>query len=227
MKHFSVILLLFVFCQLFGQKKQCFCDKNTLMNGSTISCETIKLKNNSKLYWQYNCDRIWLTLENTEGNKVTVDEVDIDLYNYTHRLGFHLIKEYENTLLFRSGCSASGPCSYILIDKNNGEKIDEYGQLICIDTDSLWSEVSRKYEFDFIVYLSQDSDDLIIYFIDTKQTIKIPFKEKFTAIVPEQQFDKMSLDNSILTLFYSTEEDPQKTLKINLAPKNAFGDEKF
>ena len=39
------------------------------MNNSTISCETAKFKNGSKLYWQFNCDRIWLTLEDVKGKK--------------------------------------------------------------------------------------------------------------------------------------------------------------
>jgi len=74
------------------------------------------------MYWQFNCDNIWLTLENKSGNKFKIDEVPVDLYGYTYRLGYHLIKEYKNNLLFRSGCAATGPCSYILIDKNNGKK---------------------------------------------------------------------------------------------------------
>ncbi len=118
-----------------GQNNPCFCDKDTLMNEATVSCDTTTFSNNAKLYWQYNCDRIWLTLENVSGQKFEIDEVPVEFYNYTYRLGFHLIKEYDKTILFRSGCPANGPCIYSLIDKSNGQIITEFDQLLCIDTD--------------------------------------------------------------------------------------------
>ncbi len=126
MKHFAFVMTVFLFHQSYGQKKDCFCDKDTLMNESTVDCKTIILKNSSKLYWQFNCGRIWLTLENANGKKKVIDEVKVELYAYAYRLGYHLIKEYKNTLLFRSGCPANGPCMYTVIDKTNGKKIKEY-----------------------------------------------------------------------------------------------------
>lgn len=180
-----------------------------------ISCDTTYFSNQSKIYWQFNCDNVWLTLENKNGAKFTIDEVDADLSGYTYRLGYHLIKEYKSRLLFRNGCGATGPCSYTLIDKSNGNKIEEFGQLICIDTD-VQIENEHAYDFDFIVYLSDES--IIIYNIESKKTISFPFKEKLTAVIPEQQFDKMILKNNLLTIFYET-DDGKKTLKVNLAKK--------
>jgi hypothetical protein len=110
MKHILKILFILAFGQIFGQKKQCHCDTDTLMDGSTTSCKSTVLKNNSKLYWQYNCNRIWLTLENNKGKKIVINEVDVELYNYTYRLGYHFVKEFDKTILFRSGCPANGPC---------------------------------------------------------------------------------------------------------------------
>jgi hypothetical protein len=63
------------------------------MNNATVSCETRILKNKAKLYWQYNCDNIWLTLQTIKGKKIKLDEVPIELYGYTYRLGFHVVKE--------------------------------------------------------------------------------------------------------------------------------------
>ena len=123
--------LILIFCGLFvvsisyAQKKQCFYDLDTSMNEATVSCETIFLKNKSKLYWQYNCERIWLTLENVKGQKFILDTIEVELYAYTYRLGFHLVKEYSNSLLFRSGCPANGQCIYTLIDKINGKTIKQ------------------------------------------------------------------------------------------------------
>ncbi|UWY28129.1 hypothetical protein N4T20_20700 [Flavobacterium sp. TR2] len=109
-----------------SQNKNCFCDENKLMNESSINCDTIKLKNNYNLYWQFNCDRIWLTIEKPNKSKIVINEVDVNLYPYTYRLGYQLIKDYSNKSLFRSGCSANGLCKFILINKKNGKKIKEY-----------------------------------------------------------------------------------------------------
>ena len=211
----------FAFVQVIGQKKQCFCDIDTLMNGATISCDTKVFKNKSKLYWQYNCDRIWLTLENIKGQKKVIDEVEIGLYGYTYRLGYYLIKEFDKSLLFRSGCPANGPCVYTLVDKSKGKKIKEFNQLICINTDVKWNN-PKNYKFDFIVYFSEDYESLKIYYVDRKQTLTIPFsakKNNLTAVVPEYQFGNMTLNNNLLNLLYTTTNNKNLILKVNLQNK--------
>lgn len=219
-RHITIILLLFTL-PTFGQVKQCFCDKDTLMNGATVSCDTITFKNNSIIYWQYNCDRIWLTLENSSGQKFVIDESSVELYNLTYRLGYHLIKEFKESLLFRSGCPANGPCIYSLIDKSNGKILYEFGQLICIDTDVV-GENASKYDFDFIVYLSYNTDQLIIHYIDSGKMLKVPFKENLASLIPEHSFENMTLENNILTLNYQIDEldsNIKKTLKIDINDK--------
>lgn len=214
----TTILLLFALPS-FGQNKHCFCDKDNLMNSATVSCDTTTFSNNTKLYWQYTCDNIWLTFENLKIEKVVIDQVPISYFNLTYILGYHLIKEFNNSLLFRSGCAANGPCIYTLIDKNNGSKIKEFDQLICIDTD-VKRENAHKYNFDFVVYLSDTSEHLIIYFLDSKRTLRVPFKEELTAIIPQQQFDEMILENNNLTLFYELDNNTtKKTLKVDLNDK--------
>lgn len=186
------------------------------MNKATVSCDTTHLSNSSILYWQYNCDRIWLTLENVnEKKKVVIDEVPVELYGYTYRLGFHLIKEYKNSLLFRGGCGATGPCSYALIDKFSGKKLRAFDQLICIDTD-VQLDSPHNYNYDFIVYLAEQANDIIIYWIDNKKALKVPFKEKLTALIPQNQFEKMILDKGTLTLYYQTENKEKKKFGIHL-----------
>lgn len=187
------------------------------MNEATVSCDTTIFSNKAKLYWQYNCDRIWLTLENANGQKNVIDEVPVELYGYTYRLGFHLIKEFDKTVLFRSGCPANGPCIYTLIDKNNGNTVKEFGQLICIDTDIKLNN-AHKYNFDFVVYLSDTTDYLVIYYIDSNKTLKVPFREKLTSIIPQHQFE-MTLNNNILTVTYELDDNKRKTLNINLNDK--------
>lgn len=165
------------------------------MNEATVSCDTTQLKNGSILYWQYNCDRIWLTLQNVKREKIVIDEVPVEFYGYTYRLGFHLIKEFRNSLLFRTGCGASGPCFYILIDKYTGKKLKEFDQLICIDTDVQLDD-AQPYNYNFVAYLSENLDQLIVYFIDSQETIKAPFREKLTSAIPQRQFEKMIVENT-------------------------------
>ncbi|MCA6419448.1 MAG: hypothetical protein IM602_15400 [Cytophagales bacterium] len=200
----TFLILLFA-VQSIGQKRYCFCDKNKLMNGATVSCDTTFFTNDSFIYWQYNCDKIWLTLENKGKHKFEIAEVPVDLFNLTYRLGYHLIKEYKSSLLFRKGCSASGPCTYDLIDKNDGKKLRDFGQLICIDTDSRRTN-SHPYNFEFIVYF-ETTDNIIVEYIDSGQKFKIPFNEKLTDIVPELQFNEMTLVNNRLTLTYKTDKE--------------------
>ena len=192
----------------------CFCENDSLMNEYTVSCDTTTFNNNSKLYWQFNCERIWLTLENEIGQKTIIDTVPSGLYAYTYRLGFYLIKEFDENILFRSGCPATGPCVYTLIDKYTGHKVEEFNQLICIDTED------DKYNFDFIVYLSESTDHLVVYFVDREKAIKIPFTESLTSYAyPHQQFEGMTLKNNILELTYLTNKNIKKRLKININDK--------
>lgn len=214
---FTILVGLFFACKspeakkIITQKNTCFCENDSLLNVSTVSCDTTIFNNKSKLYWQFNCDKIWLTLENKNGQKAIIDTVPIGLYPYTYRLGFHLIKEFDKTILFRSGCPANGPCVYTLIDKNTGNKIKEFDQLICIDTED------DNYIFDFIVYLSDSNNNIIIDFVDKEKSLKIPFTDNLTSTAyPQQQFEEMSLTNNILELTYWTNDNTKKKLIINL-----------
>lgn len=196
-------------------RNSCFCDVDTLMNNATITCDTTRFSNASVIYWNYNCNRIWLTLENKKKEKFIIDDVPVEYYGYTYRLGYHLIKEFNSGLLFRSRCPANGPCIYSLIDKFNGKKLKEFPQLICTEE----SSGEPQYRFDFVIYLSTNQNYLIIENLDNRTRLRIPFKDNLTAAVPEQQFEKMSLENEILSLSYNSDQNVLKTLKINLNDK--------
>jgi hypothetical protein len=197
--------------------KNCYCEENPLMTENTISCDTTIFSNKSKIYWQFNCDKIWLTLENSKKQNFVIDELDKDVYSYTYRLGFDLVKEYSVSLLFRSGCPANGPCVYTLIDKTNGEKLKQFDQLICIDTE-IDRENPHKYSFDFVVYFSDNGKNLIIYNIETnkKQEILFPDKVNLTSIVPEYSFQGMVLKDDVLKISYELNDGKGKNLKIKL-----------
>jgi hypothetical protein len=192
----------------------CGCGQDSLMNENTISCDTTILRNQSKLYYQFNCDSIWLTLEDIQEQKVVLyTEKDNfkQLYGLQYRLGYHLAKEYEKYLLFRTGCPANGPCNFVLIDKTNGKLIKEFGELIYNhQTDEL---------YDFVLYFSESGDTIIAEFIDTGKQIKIPVKKQhFNAVIPEYIFDNISYENNIISLTYQYEENKttkEKTIRID------------
>ena len=216
MKHLTTIIFILIIGNSFGQKRQCFCEKDTLMNEATTDCKTTVLKNKSKLYWQYTCDKIWLTLENINGKKVTINEVDVEYFSYTYRLGFHLIKEFNSSILFRSGCAANGPCIYTLIDKSTGKKVKEFGQLICID-----NELNDEgYKYNFVAYLSDDK--LNLYFVNTRKIISVPFsKSGLKSATPEYGLTNMTLKNNKVRIDYVSDINEkqlnvQKTLTIDL-----------
>ena len=160
-----------------------------------------------------------MTLEGTQGKKVVLDEVEVALFPYTYRLGYHLIKEYQSTLLFRSGCGATGPCIYTLVDKSTGKKVQKFTQLICIDTDARLAN-SRPYAYNFVVYFSENYDSLNVYFIDTKKSLQTSFdirNNKVTSVIPEHQFISMSKTDNVVTLTYKNDDNISTKLKINVA----------
>lgn len=63
------------------------------MNEASVDCDTIKLKNNYSLYWQFNCNQIWLTLEKPNMSKIIIDVINAELYAYIYRFGYQLIKD--------------------------------------------------------------------------------------------------------------------------------------
>jgi hypothetical protein len=193
----SLTFILFI-SSSFGQTKECFCVTDSFMNHNTTNCKKTVLKNGQKFYWQFNCKKIWLTLEFKNGRKITIDKVPLEYYSYTYRLGYHLFKEFSKTLLFRSGCPANGPCNFVLIDKSNGQKISEFGELIYDHTtDTI---------YDFILYLSSKSM-LTLHYIDTGKKYKIKIDSKqINAVVPEYVFGSPSLSNNLLTLEYGTKK---------------------
>ncbi len=208
----NILFLIGFICQLevcFAQKKECGCQSDSLINQYTTDCNTTYLKNGSKLYWQFNCKSIWLTLENKSGRRTTINTVPIDYYSLTYRIGYHLAKEYKNTLLFRSGCPANGPCNFVLLDKNTGKKIREFGELIY--------DHSTGQFYDFILYFSSKSS-LTLHYIDTNKKYRITVNpEDFNSVTPEYMFDKIYIKKNILILTHPRRtENSSGIIKIDL-----------
>jgi hypothetical protein len=163
------MITIFFSYSLFGQSKQCDCSNDSLITKYTVKCKTTYLKNGSKLYWQFDCDKIWLTLQ-TKNKKIIIDRVPIEYYNLTYRLGYHLVREFKTSLLFRGGCPANGPCEYTLIDKTSGLKIKQFGQIV--------DSPIKDYPYDFVIYLSKANDLLKIYFPDKRKVASKAYRQK-------------------------------------------------
>lgn len=205
MKNCFLIYLFFASTILFGQKqKQCSCLKVWTFD-KIEDCQEKILKDKSKLYYQFNCDSIWLTLERPSGKKKILyslsgeDYKDLGPYNY--RLGYYFINEFETELLFRFGCPATGSCNYVLVNKKSGTTTQKFSNLIL--------DLNKESNNEFLIYFDETTDDnLIVQFVDLKKKIKIPINPShFTQIIPEFQFDEIYLKDNILVMTYIYDED--------------------
>lgn len=199
--------------QSFAQKGQCACDKDSTLESPGIGCDTTMLSDHSKLYWQYNCEGAWLTLENSEGKKIILDNISAELYDQAIGMGLDFIKEFEKSILFRGNCTSNEACLYTLLAKQTGKEIKLFNQLICIDSEN------TKYHYDFVVYLSDTSKHIIIHYINGDSVLRVPFNETLSDFVPEFQFESMLLEENILTLTYESDAHEKKKLIINLSDK--------
>ncbi|MBB2144220.1 hypothetical protein GM921_01870 [Pedobacter sp. LMG 31464] len=180
-------------------KTNCSCEVDSIKNENTTTCDTTILENKSKLYYQFNCDSIWLTLENKLGEKKIIYSEKENFDNFFQiqwRLKYVLKKEYRKYLLFRSSCPANGPCNFVLIDKSTGKVKKEFGELI-YDHD-------KKLFYDFVLYFSKTHNEIIVNFIDSDRQIKTDInKQDFNSSVPEYQFNKIYYYNDTITLIYN------------------------
>lgn len=210
-----IALIVFLTYTSFGVNSNCLCNKDTSYNEPLINCDTTVLRNNSILYWQYDCDKMWLTLENESKQKYVIDDIESALYGIHYRLVFQLLQEYENTLLFKYSCPANGPCNHILIDKTNGNEIKKIGELIDLSDnfDDSIQDINR-----FIMYFSNDNSHILVHFINSQKLLAIPFNEKLKyKLIPEYNFYEIRFENNKIELEYENEDDEIKIFFIDLS----------
>ncbi len=175
-------------------------------------CDTTILQNGALLYWHFNCDSSWLTLEKNH-KKMVLNSIR-EMHDYTYRLGFQLEKEFKTTMLFRYGCPANGPCMHALLNKETGKVVEEFEELIFNAEDT---------KADFVIYFdSNNLTSVILQYINTgrKHKINIPSKwfKNFHDPPIEQQFDKGRLEGQIYIqpLQYKEDEDQKNWLYDSL-----------
>jgi hypothetical protein len=158
------------------------------------------LKDGTLIYYQFNCDSVWLTMQNKD-IKTVIFSMEAVLAPLTFRVGYQFIREFKNTILFSYGCAPNGPCQHSLIDKRNGKELKQLQELIYNAADQ---------RGDFIVYFTKGKDSLTVDFIDRKLQYQVPVKKEiFVYIVPEQQFQNQRWENGYLILpyYYARPED--------------------
>jgi hypothetical protein len=212
-KIISLILITTSFsCNIFAQKNikkiktienNCSCKQNPLLK-EIISCDTTYFNNGSKLYRQFNCDSSWLTFENKNKVKKIMSSMDKSLIELTERLSYQYVKEYKKTLLFENRQASGGgfPINFELINKENGEMVEELGAIIFY-TDEATNN--------FILYLKTESLDTLTFYNmdnDKKYEFSIPKNRLLKTIkeseimFPEFLFEEPKTENNILKLKY-------------------------
>lgn len=152
-----------------------------MFEDEAAQCDTTILKDGSFLYYQFNCDSVWLTMEN-KNLKTIIFSMGAGFAPLTYRLGYQFVREFDKSILFRFGCAANGPCGHVLVDKNTGREIRRLGELVYKGIEP---------GAPFVVYFQAGgADSLTIDFIDRNKqfSIKAP-TQHMTYNIPEQQFD--------------------------------------
>ena len=178
----------------YGQPQQrCYCPTDSLMNEFT-GCEHWTLSDKTELYYQFNCDSIWLTLKRDDFRKI-IFSTSPELYAYHFRLDPQLIKEFPSFILFRWGCPANGPCNYFLTKKSDGVKTKEFDELVYLGT---------KDQTNVLIYISEDQENMLeLYNVELQKSFDIPFEfSGFRALIPEYQFIETKLNGEMLELSY-------------------------
>ena len=212
MKQILTIILTLWTAVSFGQNI-CFCNSSEYQNRS-VHCDIDTLQSGDLLYYQHNCDSIWLTLDKGD-RKVILFSTESDLHQYHYRLAPQFVNEFENHLLFRFGCLANGPCSHFAVDKKTGKKTAEYDELIF---------KGKGNTTNFVVGL--DYMQIKVFNLTTNEIGSIPFdSEGLTGIIPEYQFDKGQIKDGVLLLPYSyrdkkTDELKNKIVEIEINKYN-------
>ena len=209
-KLFFIFLILTTSTYAQKQSKSCGCVKDSLLN-DLVTCEEKILKDKSTIYYQFDCDSIWLTLKNIKGQKKILYSLSGDDYivfgPLNYRLGYYFVQEFNQELLFRWSCPATGACSYILVNKQSGKPTQEFNNLIF--------DLNKESNNDFLIYF-EDQNTLAVQFVDLKERIQIQINsEHFTQIIPEFQFVEISVVNKTLVMTYDYDENGiDKTGKI-------------
>jgi hypothetical protein len=126
---FRFFILFLISHSLIYAQSTCFCkDTLDLPDEFLIQyCKPLKLKTGEYLYYEYNCDSLWLTMESIH-TKLTLFKKDRAYYQNSYEKPYLLITEFSKYLLFAQYCNPH--CTHYLIDKATGKITEEFAMLI-------------------------------------------------------------------------------------------------
>ena len=97
-----------------------------------VADDTIDVGDGRSFYHDADCDSIRFLFAYPEGTRV-IDRFPMDLVGLHYRLGYQMVEEFDDHVLFRYGCAAMGPCDHALHRKSDGAEVVRIGELVtCI-----------------------------------------------------------------------------------------------
>lgn len=200
----------------FSQKSNCGCDIKKNNPENQYKCDTTIFSNGSKMYWQWNCDSVWLTFENKDKSILKSCE-KTNVYE-CERTGLNFLKEYPNYLLFQykwiSGCCT--PPDIVFISKVNGSELKRITNDLFV-----WGDVDENYILYFsdttytkMVYLENNADKECTFQFDKEQVNKSVDKNQVLQMA--DLFKNFKKNKNDFTFDFKTSEGLIKKLKIEL-----------
>lgn len=187
------------------------------------------LTDGSQIYWSYDCDSSWLTLENKNGKKYVFYSLEKEMMELTTRIGHVHFTEFSRAFLYTnkviSGCCE--PLDYYLYNKEDASLIKYLGRAIFVGKDAtLPYFVSYPYsgyrEEDTIPDLNQ----IVVTNLNTLKSTTISMPKYVSENIintgiysyPEQ-ITKTNLNQYVLTLQIPYAQNPsgkEKQYKITI-----------
>lgn len=207
----TLLLLLLLYASAIVRGQTCTCDQNTMLK-ENISCKPKYFDNNSKLFWNFNCDSSWLTFEASTGKQKIIFSLGDGLVGLTNRLGYVDFTEFRTTFLITnsviSGCCA--PHDYYVYDKTSGNLIKYLGRAIYISQDKKIPIVVSITKSNYDTISKTDYNSLTIYNLDKKKEYKLSLPKgdiekgmkNNTFMFPEYVFETPKIEKDKLILLY-------------------------
>ncbi len=169
-----------------------------------IECDTSYLQSNALIYYQFNCDSIWLTLENKNAEKFIIYKTDmLDFYGPST---LHLKQDCTESALFSIRYTKTD-IDFFVINKSNGKVIRTFQNVIDVERNQTC----------FVAYYNSSKENISVYNIETEIEVEIKspleiMKGDFTCT------GSNVIENSLFLYFYNTEFGT-KTIEVDINSK--------
>lgn len=195
---FHQIIFLFMLGTFSAEGQNCQC----LTERLNLECDTSFLKSNALLYYQYNCDSVWLTMENVRGEKYILYQLETELFNGP-KLAF-LKGDCERSILI-SRKELEKDVQYYLIDKSTGRMMKSFQNVI----DQSFNRTP------LIAYFHSEQQRFFVYNMDTGLEVELSMPED---VLPyRNKCLGSSVDGDFLTLYFYIGNDETKKIEWDIS----------